>query len=331
MSAPYPWLESAWQALTRALAADRLAHAYLIAGRPGLGKLALAQAMLKLCLCEQPSAMQACGSCRSCLLYEAGNHPDLRILQPEEDRKTIVIDQVRELISFYTLKSHYGGRKLALIAPADSMNQAAANSLLKILEEPPAGAMLLLVADRPGLLPATIVSRCQRLAVSLPDWDARAAWLALAGESSASDDEVVLHGAPLAIRDQLAGTRSRLLNDVIEDLAAALRGRWDALSAAARYGDIELPRYLDALEAIVQAAILLADDITPAHLRLPPDARRQLQEISDKLNSKRLFLFLDAIAEARAAAQRSSGVRSAELVEHLMMSWRRMTQLETPV
>lgn len=328
MSAPYPWLEPAWLTLTNALASDRLAHAYLIGGRRGLGKLTLAQAMVNLCICEQRAGARACGSCRSCMLYRAGNHPDIKILQPEEERKSIVVDQVRELIEFYTLKAHYQGRKVALVHPADSMNHAAANALLKILEEPPSGALLLLVADRPGLLPATVASRCQRLPVRLPDWNQRESWLE---NEAAIADDAVLHGAPLAIRDQLGGTRGRLLNEIIDDLEAALRGRWDALAAAGRYADIELPRYLDALEAVVQGAVMLADAVLPGHLRLPAGPRRQLQGISDKLNSKRMFLFLDAIAEARSAAQRSSGVRGMELIEHLMLSWRRMTQMETTV
>lgn len=329
MSAPYPWLEPAWQALNAALAGNRLAHAYLIAGRPGLGKLALAEAVLALGICEQRTHDTACGHCRSCLLFKAGNHPDVKIVQPEEDKKSVVIDQIRELIAFYTLKAHYQGRKIALIHPADSMNHAAANALLKILEEPPAGALMLLVADRPGLLPATIVSRCQRLPIRLPDWPTRIDWLARSSAPPGGD--VVLHGAPLAIQERLGSAHAGLLNELITELAAALRGRWNALGAAARYGDVDVPRLFDALEAIVQAAVLLASGVLPAHLHLPAAAQRQLQEISDKLNSKQLFLYLDAIAEARSAAQRSSGVRGGDLVESLMLTWRRMTRMESTV
>ena len=152
---PYPWLAEAWQRLTSRLAADRLGHAYLISGPPGLGKHALAEDFSRSALCEGARATQgaACGRCRSCLLLASGHHPDRVMVGLLEDKKVIGIDQVRDLGGFYALKSHYGRRKVAILGPAETMATNAANALLKLLEEPPPGALMLLIAHRRDVCP----------------------------------------------------------------------------------------------------------------------------------------------------------------------------------
>ena len=134
----YPWHDTIWASLTARL--ERLPHALLLQGAVGLGKLSFARRFAATLLCAQPDPeTAACGRCHSCQLLAAGNHPDLRQLAPAEDRRGIVIDQIRELGAFFALRPHTSARKVAILAPADSMNLHAANSLLKILEEPPLG------------------------------------------------------------------------------------------------------------------------------------------------------------------------------------------------
>jgi DNA polymerase-3 subunit delta' len=200
-----------WQARA---AADLLAnretfpHALLIHGPRGLGKHALALGLAQGLLCETPRANGlGCGTCPGCHYAIAGQHPDLMRLELLQiDTETgeleavdqIRIDRVRGVISALELSSHRQRARVAVIAPAERMNLEAANALLKTLEEPPAGAYLILVADAPARLPATIVSRCRKLATPRPTADEAKAWLDAQG---VADPELALAqagGAPLA-------------------------------------------------------------------------------------------------------------------------------------
>jgi DNA polymerase III subunit delta' len=325
MNAPHPWLEGAWQMLVSAQASGRLAHAYLLSGARGLGLSDLARTFAERLLCESPQAGgTSCGACRGCRLCASGNHPDLRLVQPEEEGKGLLIDQVRELGDFYTLKSHYGGAKVAVLDPADSLNRAAANALLKLLEEPPAGAHMLLVATRPGLLPATVLSRCQRAHVATPSWSTSRTWLEarLASEAGAPAlDRTSLAGAPLDLLADILADRATLLDDLIGELCAGLRRPWDPLAAAQRCAGVEAAVVLETLERGLTGAALAAVGCPSPGLALTPATAASLQQLANTLDLARLLRFLSDIGDARALLQRSSGVRAGEVIENLWLSW----------
>ncbi|ANB18284.1 DNA polymerase III subunit delta' [Dokdonella koreensis] len=195
-----PWLDAAWQRLRGALAAGRLHHALLIAGPAGLGKRALAEALVAVALCEQPGAAGACGRCRACQLMAAGTHPDrVRVGFVERDdgklRSELTIDQIRALSARLALSSQFGGLQLAIVEPAEAMNVSAANALLKTLEEPATDTIMILVADQPARLPATIRSRCQRIDVGLPPPAQALAWLREQGLADAPAREALAASA----------------------------------------------------------------------------------------------------------------------------------------
>jgi DNA polymerase-3 subunit delta' len=182
MSLP-PWLAETWRVLAASIADERLHHALLIAGPAGLGKRALANALASAALCkERGPAGYACGRCRACVLVAAGSHPDrVRITFELRDdgkpRTEITVDQMRGLSQRLALSSQFGGLQIALIDPADRMNASAANALLKTLEEPASSTIIVLVADDPARLPATIRSRCQRIAIAMPAREDALTWL----------------------------------------------------------------------------------------------------------------------------------------------------------
>jgi len=186
----------------------RWPHAVLVAGPAGIGKRMLADWLARTLLCEKPSANGApCGECPSCRYARAGQHPDLRIVEPVDDDEEnpkpvewIVVDRIRALVRWSGLTSHRGGAKVALIDPAERMNPAAANALLKTLEEPQPDTYFLLVSHQPGRLPATIASRCQRLAVPVPGREQARAWLASQGFADADRLLDQAGGAPLVAR-----------------------------------------------------------------------------------------------------------------------------------
>ena len=332
MRVPYPWLAAPWSELVARAANNTLGHAYLFCGREGLGKFIFAESFAHGLLCEvRPPDGHACGTCRGCRLNASGNHPDLKLISPEEDRKSIVIDQIRELIEFFTLKAHYHGRKIGIVRPADTMNTAAANALLKILEEPPATALLILVANRPAHLPATVLSRCQRISFPMPPWDVREQWLAdqlAARQQATKTAELTLYGAPLEMLAQFDSARPQLMSDIIAALHASLDGRSNPLESARAFADVDVRRYLDTLELVVQAAAQLRAGHTPGQLRTSPSSQHQLQEISDKLHFDSLLTYLDLVGASRAMVLRSSGVRGAEVIENLWQGWMISTQME---
>ncbi len=171
-----PWLMSELAALEAALAADRLGHGWIFAGPPGIGKLNLALVFATRATSGQTSAAAPAEldagqvEPRDSLQDElVDHHPDLHIVWPTDGKRSIGVEQIRALIDDVNLTSHGGRGKFAIIEPAEAMTPAAANALLKTLEEPSGSTRLILVSHAPGRLPATVRSRCQRLAVSRPD------------------------------------------------------------------------------------------------------------------------------------------------------------------
>lgn len=154
-----PWLAPLWQQLAGQLLAGRLPQGLLLTGSAGVGKAQLARQLAQLWLCQQPT-MAPCGQCQSCLLWAAGSHPDFRALTGNDNGR-IGVDEVRALQQQLATTAYLGGRRALLITDASRMSDSAANALLKTLEEPPAGTLIILTAVRREALLATIISRCQ--------------------------------------------------------------------------------------------------------------------------------------------------------------------------
>ncbi|KKO44220.1 hypothetical protein WG68_16400 [Arsukibacterium ikkense] len=175
MAELYPWLSGAFSQLQRLVANGQLAHSLVFYGAAGIGKGTLAAALAALLLCKNRQTAGACGSCKSCLLRQAGNHADLLILHSETQH--IGVDAIRQLSSFSHGSAQQQGNKVVIIPVADSMTEAAANALLKTLEEPPHGCFIILVTDNYPQLSATIRSRCQQWPLRAADAAQVAQWL----------------------------------------------------------------------------------------------------------------------------------------------------------
>ncbi len=145
-----------------------LSHAYLVTGGGGDSRAAFAGRLAAAYLCEGDTP--PCGRCRACRKVGKGSHPDLSRTAPPPDKAEITVEQIRALRADAYVRPNEGRRKVYVIDPADAMNPAAQNALLKVLEEGPAYAAFLLVSDRPGKLLDTVRSRCELL--SLPREDA---------------------------------------------------------------------------------------------------------------------------------------------------------------
>jgi DNA polymerase-3 subunit delta' len=219
----YPWQKNDWARLQELRKGP--AHGLLFKGSKGIGKLDLAINFAQSLLCQDPDkANFACGKCSSCHWFEQGTHPDFRLLQPEilgldgeetesgkKPSKQISVEQIRGLADFFGMTAHQGGRRLLIIHPAETMNTNAANALLKNLEEPPAGLLLILVSHKPQQLLPTILSRCLAVALPAPDAASASRWLAEQGVKHPAKALAASGFAPLqaAQADEQLGSEER--------------------------------------------------------------------------------------------------------------------------
>jgi DNA polymerase-3 subunit delta' len=228
-----PWLEPLRARLEGMQARGRLPHAILLTGSPGAGQAELATWLAARLLCRAGSS-QPCGRCADCRLVLAGSHPDFQWVGVLPDKKDISIDQLRALSATLSMRSYRGGVKVAVISPADAMSTKAHNALLKTLEEPARETYLVLAASRIDRIPKTILSRCTRLALPLPNEKAALDWLRRQGRSGDWPALLALAGgAPfLALEHEEAGLGT-LDSEMQDVLAAALEGRLDFVAFAA--------------------------------------------------------------------------------------------------
>ncbi|MBM4228104.1 MAG: DNA polymerase III subunit delta' [Gammaproteobacteria bacterium] len=322
-AAPYPWQGKAWSQLAMARRQGRLGHAWLVSGRPGLGKSAFTGALARAVLCESPGD-SACGNCRSCLLMAAGSHPDFCGVEIPEDKSGILIEQIRELNEFFTLSTHYGRAKVALIRPAEAMNRSAANALLKLLEEPPPSGLLILEAARPDLLLPTLRSRCQGISLDgITEADALA-WLASQLPAAAPEtlQTLFLLGgrAPLgALAAQEAGLPA-LLDKLVPQMVGVARGRIHAVQAAQSLADAPVSTVVDLMQRLVHG--VAAGEAA----FLSQSGAADLLALRDVLHSQPLFGFQADMMEVKRLATSAATLRQADLSETLWLAWMKATR-----
>ena len=167
MSFPLIGNERLREATERLIRADRLPHAVLINGEPGCGRHTLALHLARAAICLGTD--RPCGECRHCKMALDRSHPDITTVSPEDGKRNISVDQIRKLRQEAFVRPHMADRRVFLVDPADSMNPQAQNALLKILEEPPAGVMFLLIAENEATLLDTVISRCVPLSPTVPN------------------------------------------------------------------------------------------------------------------------------------------------------------------
>ncbi len=287
---PLPWQLAQWQRIQQQVEAERLPHALMLAGPPSVGKRTFARALTAQLLCAAPQHGIACGACKSCLLLLAQAHPDAHWLAPEEAGKAVKIDQVRDLVERMTQTAQQGGRKVAVIAPAEAMNRNAANALLKTLEEPSGATLLMLISDAPGRLLPTIRSRCQRLEFPIPARGEVVTWLQPQAASLDKLEEALAEaeGRPLQARELLTGEDAALRRELDSELAAVLDRELSIITAAERWKQRDWLALLYWLESRLMRAVraqMAAQPTSGASARLALAPARALFALLDQVRA----------------------------------------------
>jgi len=299
-----PWHADANERLRTAVAGGRLSHGLLLHGPQGVGKERFAAALAAALFCtNRGPSLRACGECNDCHLSRAGSHPDLhwvRLLKDakgDKDKKSIGVDQIRQLSDELGMTSMRSGYRVAVIVPADLMTAAAQNALLKTLEEPAGRTVILLVTARPSRLLATLRSRSQRIEIARPDPESALGWLREALPDGASERLLTLAGGAPLKAVGLAPHFEALESQMAQILEALLSRRSEVTRLAADMLGEGLPTRLDWLESWLGLAIRArtAGDETP--LTLPGTA--PLQRAAATVNITGAFHLVDRLREAR--------------------------------
>ncbi|MDD5296512.1 MAG: DNA polymerase III subunit delta' [Rhodocyclaceae bacterium] len=336
----YPWQKEIWNRLLSDL--DHLPHALLLHGPEGSGKSLFAETLAARLLCEtaQGSAF-ACGECQACNWFALGNHPDFRLVQPESEdepaeaepggdgsgeageekadkkkRSTqIRIDQVRELADFMVVGTHRQGLRIVILRPAEAMNVHTANGLLKLLEEPIAGSLFLLVSGKLNQLLPTVKSRCRQLHFGKPTLEAARAWLRQEKLTGADELLALAGGMPLAAQKLAAGKlperRKRFLAAVADPLrqdmvrlAGELEG-WQKQVKGVE-ADLDMPVLVDWLQKWVLDLARVAAGAPPI---FHPHEAQGLSALAQKSSLAALFACYNDLQRARAVARHPLNAR----------------------
>lgn len=289
---------------------ERLPHAVLLQAPAGTGVVEFGTTWAQSLLCEaQIEGGEACGRCPACRWFEQGNHPDFRLVQPEslaptdpenepaKEKKSdqIRIEQVRALQGFLTVGTHRSKWRVVLLHPADTMNPATQNALLKSLEEPPARTVFILATSEPHRLLPTVRSRCRSVLLPAPAHPVALEWLKSQGVVEAEAALQLAGGAPLAA----LGSANRL--EWVRSLTRELGNRkFDPISLAAACQGIQPAEFVTSLYRWCYDLLSIQ---LAGSARYHPDQERALRGLAAGCRPQRLAGFLRQLAEARSLAQ----------------------------
>lgn len=320
----YPWQENQLRRLLEMQQLNRLPHALLLSGPDGIGLNQFAQTFAMQMLCLDNNTESACGTCQSCHLFTAGTHPDLTIIEPEEKGKQIKIAQIRELIDYVALKSFSGNLKIAIIEPADAMNRATANALLKTLEEPPSQSMLFLLSHRPSNLPITIRSRCQRIDFKSAFDQAATEWLQKQSADSNLSPELLLRlsgGGPLKALELIEDDQLQFRHTLLKDLNLLRRKDCDPVQIAAQWQALGVENILTWLMRIILDLIRLKLLRERANL-VNLDLKEDLQDLVISLDLLALVRNYDFVLLKYQQSIGPMNYNALSILEEIVLHWK---------
>jgi DNA polymerase-3 subunit delta' len=312
-----PWQPASWAQFMQMQ--GRFPHAVLLHGPEGIGKTRFGERLAQALLCEQPQPDgQPCGICLACGWFDQYAHPDYRRVRPESLEETadegeadaartgkagktaskeIRIEQIRALGDFMNVSTHRRGRRVVLLHPAEALNSVASNALLKTLEEPPPDTVFIMVSNNIDRLLPTILSRCRKVPMALPDTAQSLQWLKAQGVADAESWLAEQGGAPLAaLAEAESGSR-----EAISALLAHLAN--PAPDTALKTADLLQKSSPADVTAWLQRWLYDLFSVKfSGKIRYYPKYRREIDALAQRTNPRQLLAVLKQINDRRAIA-----------------------------
>lgn len=282
-----------FQHLWRAKNENRLPHALIFSGVKGTGKAKFADRLTRALLCTAVTPQgEYCNQCHACRLIEGRVHPNILWIEPEKAGAPIKIDQVRLVSDFIQQTSAQGEYRIVIIHPVGEMNSHAANALLKNLEEPSSGALLILINDQQKRLPATILSRCQRIVFPPPEPDELHAWM----------------------------INQPVRQDLFQALHAIVEGRSDPIKSAASLQSSDITQLLDYLLSWMVDLLKLQLN-SESNKLINSDFLPILTSLSNKTKQQHNVKLMEAIQQLRTQVCTGINFNKQLILESLFVQW----------
>ena len=320
---PSSWQQQSWNSLFSYIQQDRIPQALLITGASGLGKYVLAKRFAHALLCPNTHTDgSCCGVCNSCLLIKAGTHPDLIKIKPDDDKKSISINKIRHIVTDTYLKPQFESYRVLIINPADVMTTQAANAFLKCLEEPTERTIFILISNKPNKLPATIISRCQKLSVTLPEKHRLYDWLNGQGIHDNQETRLnLVRGGIFTTQQIINEPLLKQRTDCFADwLAIAKRQNHPALISE-KWQKMPETELLNWLISWTSDVIKCACGSNQAQL-CNQDMAKNLQELAQQLHLKSLYKLYDHLLSSRR--QLATQVNFQMMLEEILVQWQQL-------
>jgi DNA polymerase-3 subunit delta' len=316
----FPWQQSTWEQLAQAKSQQGLPHALLFVGIDGIGKRHFANRFANLMLCKQGTL---CGVCHGCHLFQAGSHPDFLWVEPEAEGKIINVEQIRAVVKRVNETPMQGGFRVVIINPASAMNINAANALLKTLEEPAANTLIILICNQGLRIPATIISRCQKVIFGKPSHQEAVVWLREQLADDKIDPQLLLklaHGAPLKALAWLQEDLFSLRKELYQGLHAMSQGQADPVALAAQWQEVNQICVVDLLMSWLTDLLrykLTSDQDTLVNT----DYKNEIAKVSVSLLKSNLLAYIDHTQQTRVYLAASVNLNKQLLLEDLLIRW----------
>jgi DNA polymerase-3 subunit delta' len=314
---PYPWHEAEMRRFQLASEQQRLPHAILLTGPEGTGKRHLAQCLVRYVL------EQSGGTGNYQDLLDAGSHPDVTLIEPEEEKKQISVDQIRDLTDKIALTPQLSSIKIAVIHPAQAMNRNAANALLKTLEEPQGNALLLLISHNRGMLPQTIVSRCQQLHLAIPPAAMALSWLEAQGIERATDNLHLVGGAPLKAVLAAQNDWLQQYESLLADLSRLLHRKDNMVSVAARWRGLDTALLLGWLKSMVRSLVSM-NISQQSSFNMPSNVLKVLKISHDEIDLRQLIQYAEFLD--KTLLEVDNNLNQEMMYEQIFSRWSALKQ-----
>lgn len=317
----YPWLTVPYRQLVGQHIAGRGHHALLLHSLPGNGEDALIYGLSRWLMCQHRQGEKTCGECHSCRLMLAGNHPDWYVLAPEKGKSSIGVELVRQQIEKLYSHAQQGGAKVVWLPHAERLTDAAANALLKTLEDPPEKTYFLLDCHQPASLLATLRSRCFYWYLACPDTALSLQWLQrqIPTEPVAALAALKLsEGAPLAAERLLQPERWTIRTTLCVALSRALSSM-DLLSMLPQLN------HDDAAERLQWISSLLLDALkwqqSASEFVVNQDQLPLVQQLAQLATTPILLHSAKQLAQCRHQLLSVVGVNRELLLTEQLLNW----------